>query len=219
MKSVEETNLVSRRKMGDLSIRNINGQKVDINDFYGNPFNIKKDVKKSESDVKTLSKPETKTETKTEAKTEVSVKTLRNRKKKAKMKERKRTQFDSWTKVQTKEVKWANLRFPDEYDSSVSSGTNSDPNHMCVILKNLPNDVKQRDLKRFFKICGTVTHIDIIPKKGKKSIAFITFQSKNGSDKALSLSGFWYEGQKVYIEYSKPQGSKRFAPQNIQSEI
>ena len=221
MNSVEETKSVSRRKN--------NGEKMNLGDFYTICESNKKkstveSKTESKSDVKTLSKSNKSSETEVESKTDkteevVSAKTLHNRRKKAKMRERKRTHFDSWTKVQKKEVKLVNLRLPDEYDSSgPSSSTNSDPNHTCVILKNLPNDAKRKDLKRFFKSCGTITQINIIVKNGRKGIAFITFQSKTGSDKALSLSGFWYENQKVYVDYSKPQGAKRFTPQNVELE-
>lgn len=76
-----------------------------------------------------------------------------------------------------------------------------------MILKNLPyNNVIEKNIERFFKKkCGPIRFVNVLrTNEGTcKGVAFIRFEKREGSDKGLTLNGFFYEGRKVSIEYAK----------------
>ena len=74
-----------------------------------------------------------------------------------------------------------------------------------LILKNLPSNCSASELGKFFKKCGSVKFVNMLKdQEGKcKGIAFVRFETKEGSNKGLTMDGFWYENQKVYVEYAK----------------
>jgi hypothetical protein len=75
-----------------------------------------------------------------------------------------------------------------------------------LILKNLPfHGTSESELKNRFQRCGPIKFINILQDdQGKcKGIAFIRFETQDGSDKGLLEDGFWYDNRQIYVEYAK----------------
>ena len=41
-----------------------------------------------------------------------------------------------------------------------------------------------------------------------KGLAFIRFETKEGSDNGLSMDGFWYGDRKIFVEYARDNREK-----------
>jgi hypothetical protein len=151
---------------------------------------------------------------------ELSVATLRNRRKKEKIKEKKAaakqefkpdqapTKTSSWesTKKSTKkEVKNPLIRRPDGPGEPMIVKVDN-PTNSTLVLKNLPYDcTSTKELAKFFRKCGPVKYIKILTDDNDKckGIAFVRFESNEGSNKGLNMNGFWYGDRKIYVEYAE----------------
>ena len=74
-----------------------------------------------------------------------------------------------------------------------------------LILKNLPlNCTLSHELLKLFKNCGPIKFIKILKDKDGncKGLAFIRFETREGSDMGLDMDGFWYGEQKIFVEYA-----------------
>ena len=74
-----------------------------------------------------------------------------------------------------------------------------------LILKNLPhNCTSSHELLKIFKNCGSIKFIKILKDKdcNCKGLAFIRFETREGSDMGLDMDGFWYGEQKIFVEYA-----------------
>jgi len=76
-----------------------------------------------------------------------------------------------------------------------------------LILKNLPFESTYiSELMDIFEHHGAIKFVNVLRNADNtcKGIAFIRFETKEGSDKALSaLPNFWYSGRKVFVSYAE----------------
>ena len=140
-----------------------------------------------------------------------SAKTLRNRRKRKAMKE---ARTNGFKEIKKNVVQWANISYPQNWSKDLykaSEKTNGFVN-TTLILKNLPYDnVTERDIKRFFsKSCGPVKLVNVLKDGGRcKGIAFVRFENVLGSDRGLTMNGFWYNDRRVYVEYAEDNRNKK----------
>ena len=83
--------------------------------------------------------------------------------------------------------------------------SDSEKPNTTLVLKNLPSDcTNSKWLVKFFSKCGPVKYVNVLTAEGKcRGIGFVCFETREGSDKGLDMDGFWYDDQKVYVEYSR----------------
>ena len=130
--------------------------------------------------------------------------TLRNKKKKEKAKARKAAaKASEWVSNEKPKAKTV-IRKPEHKTNR--SLKNSDQNNTTLVLKNLPYTCdSSKDIQKFFRKCGPVKFVNVLKNdEGKcKGIAFVRFETHEGSDKGLDMDGFWYEDRKIYVEYAQ----------------
>ena len=115
---------------------------------------------------------------------------------------------EGWEPVGKLEAPRAEVVVPREWSRAMYVPTQGKKDrNTTLILKSLPYDgVTEKDLKDFFKkYAGPVKFVNVLMKDdGKcKGIAFVRFETKEGSDRGLTLNNFCYDGRKVHIEYAQ----------------
>ena len=73
-----------------------------------------------------------------------------------------------------------------------------------LILKNLPPYVSMKELRKIFTDTGPLKFINILKNDDGlcKGVAFVRYESRSGSERGLSLDGFWYKNNKIFVEYA-----------------
>ena len=137
--------------------------------------------------------------------TDAAKKANRNRIKREQARERKNAGWEPAGKV---EAPGAEVVVPRDWSKSLYVPTSQKKDrNTTLILKSLPYEgVTEKDLKTFFKkYAGPVKFVNVLTKDdGKcKGIAFVRFETKEGSDRGLTLNNFCYEGRKVHVEYAQ----------------
>lgn len=125
------------------------------------------------------------------------------KKKQKEKKQKEKKKNDGWTTVKKDEKPASPIRRPERevpVKSVQSNGT-------TLILKNLPKtrNVSAQEIKKFFGKCGTIKFVNILFNEDGtcRGTAFVKFENKTGSDKGLKMNEFWYEDNKVYVEYTR----------------
>jgi len=110
---------------------------------------------------------------------------------------------DGWTTIKKEEKAVSLIRGPDRQypvQNVKSNGT-------TLILKNLPKhkNVSVKEIRKFFGKCGLVKFVNVLTHDDGtcKGTAFVKFENKAGSDKGLTMNEFWYENNKIYVEYTR----------------
>ena len=134
-----------------------------------------------------------------------STKTIRNRRKRKALKEARTKGF---VEIKSNTPQRADISYPQNWSNDLYKASEEKDGFVntTLILKNLPYDnVTERDIKRFFsKACGPVKYVKVLRDGDQcKGIAFIRFENVLGSDRGLTMNGFWYEDRRVYVEYAR----------------
>lgn len=119
-----------------------------------------------------------------------------------KQKKVKKVRKEEWSTVKKVEKPVSLIRRPEQ----VVPSRNGQGNGTTLVLKNLPKiKVNSKEIQKFFAKCGSVKFVNVlINDDGNcKGLAFVKFENKVGSDKGLTLNEFWYENNKVYVEYAR----------------
>jgi len=122
--------------------------------------------------------------------------------KKAEAKKNKTVKKSDWVVVEKVEKPISVIRGPDTTvppNQIASKGT-------TLVLKNLPrNKVSVKELTRFFGKCGKIKFVNVLTTEDGncKGMAFVRFENKAGSEQGLKMNEFWYENNKVYVEYAR----------------
>lgn len=167
-----------------------------------------KTVKKTEQK-KAERKPETKTMTLQEyyAECEKKQAAMANPQVAKPKKRRNNKNTKGWETVKKDEPEHSEIMTPRGWTKNLYRQTGTPKTNTTLILKSLPFDgVSDKDLNRFFKKhAGPVRFVNVLKNdEGKcKGIAFIRFETKEGSDRGLTLNNFFYEGRRVYVDYAE----------------
>jgi len=140
-----------------------------------------------------------------------SAKALHRKKAKEQARAKKNEGWESAEKPKPKEeIEKTNLRIPIGWSKDLYKPTppaKGQATNTTLILKNLPRTgVCDKDIKRFFtRHAGPIKFVNILyADDGKcKGIAFIRFETKEGSNRGLTLNKFLYENRMVYVEYAE----------------
>lgn len=130
-----------------------------------------------------------------------SSKTLRNRRKREKVKARKlatkKKEEEEWTEVQ--KVRKPKVQIPAYTRSTMPKRVFKkvyNSQESTLVLKGLPyHNTSVLDLMKIFEVHGFIENINILKNKDGscKGIAFVRFEAKESADKAVgALSRFWY---------------------------
>lgn len=191
------------------------GKKMTLAEYYAECERQQAEMLRAKEKAKRLEDEAKRLE---EEKNRPSAKTLRNRRKKervkAKKEAKKTAEKKSWTPVKKAEVKSARISLPQGWTKSLykPSGQKGKLINTTLILKNLPYEgTTERDLKHFFsKTCGPVKFVNVLYDGDRcKGIAFVRFENVSGSDKGLTMNGFWYEDRRVYVEYARDRRTEK----------
>ncbi len=138
-----------------------------------------------------------------------SAKSLRRKKAKEQSRAKKNEGWESVEKLK-EEVEKTKLRIPIGWSKNLYKPTppaKGQATNTTLILKNLPHTgVCDKDIKRFFiRHAGPIKFVNILyaDDGNCKGIAFIRFETKEGSNRGLTLNKFFYENRMVYVEYAE----------------
>lgn len=190
--------------------KKVKGRKMTLQEYYAECERKEQELLAAQEEAERKAKEEAERIAKENA---PSKKALRRKRAKAAKKAREAAQ---WKAIEKKpEPKRAHISYPQGWSKSLYKETPVAKGRFVnttLILKNLPYEgTTERDLKRFFSAtCGPVRFVNVLRQDdGRcKGIAFVRFEKKVGSDRGLTLNGFWYEDRKVYVEYAEDRRKK-----------
>jgi len=83
-------------------------------------------------------------------------------------------------------------------------------NCTSIIVKSLPQSVKEDFLRKFFQNCGQSgpTNVNIITSSAGKRVAFVDFGNTEAVDEAMALDGTDLKGKPAFLGYSWPKAHK-----------
>lgn len=83
-------------------------------------------------------------------------------------------------------------------------------NCTSIIVKSLPQSVKEDFLRKFFQNCGQSgpTNVNIITSSAGKRVAFVDFGNTEAVDEAMALDGTDLKGKPAFLGYSWPKARK-----------
>lgn len=86
--------------------------------------------------------------------------------------------------------------------SPETQNPNNDDNESKIIVKNLPFDTEQAELKELFSVygpCNINLPRSLVNPEQNRGFAFIKFDTKEACEKALSQSGYELNGRKIFV--------------------
>lgn len=152
-----------------------------------------------------------------EVKRDEEVKASKQKQREARKLARARKRDKGFTEVKSEKSKVAKISKPDKKQITankrlVPPTPKSRFVNTTLILKNLPyQGVTSKDLRRFFeKNAGPTKFVNLLTKPNGtgKGIAFIRFETRQGSDSGVLMNRFLYEGRTVYVEYADDKREK-----------
>lgn len=94
-----------------------------------------------------------------------------------------------------------------EPSSSMSAQTKRDREHCTLTMKNLPHDATELDIRKFFRDCGTVNAVHVLPDSNTGTVsATVEFELQEDVAAAKTRNGRTLLGREVHI-YSGSQST------------